>query len=566
MPEFTAEARMVALAGENARRRGDALRLYRPQPWQAEFHRCMAAERIVRGGVRAGKSLCTFAETASFATGLPIFGPDGEQMPMKKTTGLGPKLVWLVGYDQRHIGGTIYRMLFKPGAFSIIRDETTGQWRAYDPDNDFARREERKAAPPLIPTRMIDPKGWAWEFKAERVFSVCRLKDGTEIHAFSSKGEPKQGDPVDWIHIDEDIEYSQHVAEWQSRLADHHGYLLWSAFPHAKNDALVRMSQRAADELKLAKQDIVEFRGTFSGNPYIDGSEKEKQLKRWNEDEARARDQGDFLTDSILVYPSYSAKVHGVGNAGLRPIDEQIRSAGLAAPWHWTHYIWLDPGHSTAAAIVASVPPPELGDHIVVWAEVYLKRASADELARALLSVARGRTFEAFIIDAHAARQTPMGFAGLTIGDNYAAAFQRAGLKSHITGSQFINGTDNIPARVMAVREALAIRYDGTSKLLFVPENLPCTNREFIVYRKQITRQEVTDKPVDANNHAMSAIEYGVSYDPQYVRRETSPMPSRAATVYAEWKRRRDPPDAGQTIYCGPGSISPGNSVEYATI
>src|SRR6187455_363086 len=105
----------------------------------------------------SGKSMSSFAETASAATTQPIIGWDGYPLPQKYPTNR-PLLIWVVGYDERHIGGTIYRMLFKPGAFRIIQDRTTGEWRAWKPWElaDKLREEETRPAPPLIPPRLID--------------------------------------------------------------------------------------------------------------------------------------------------------------------------------------------------------------------------------------------------------------------------------------------------------------------------------------------------------------------------------------------------------------------------
>ena len=110
---------MAQVTAERSRRQREALRLYRPMPKQAVFHGSLASERIVRGGNRSGKSMSAFAETASAATGFPIIGPDGAPLQFKYPT-KRPLLIWVIGYDQRHVGGTIYRMLFTPGALSLI--------------------------------------------------------------------------------------------------------------------------------------------------------------------------------------------------------------------------------------------------------------------------------------------------------------------------------------------------------------------------------------------------------------------------------------------------------------
>ena len=109
------QSQMAQVAAERNRRQREALKLYRPMDKQAAFHDSPASERIVRGGNRSGKSMSAFAETASAATGIPIIGPNGSPLPFKYPT-KRPLLIWVIGYDQRHVGGTIYRMLFRPGA------------------------------------------------------------------------------------------------------------------------------------------------------------------------------------------------------------------------------------------------------------------------------------------------------------------------------------------------------------------------------------------------------------------------------------------------------------------
>jgi hypothetical protein len=56
------------LQAELSLRQMEALRLYRAQPKQDEFHACLASERLIVGGVRSGKSVATAAEIARAAT------------------------------------------------------------------------------------------------------------------------------------------------------------------------------------------------------------------------------------------------------------------------------------------------------------------------------------------------------------------------------------------------------------------------------------------------------------------------------------------------------------------
>jgi hypothetical protein len=557
--------RLMNLAAEQARRESAALRLYRPLSTQLAFHTSMASERIIRGGNRGGKSVAAFVEIASAATGIPIIGPNGQPLPFKYPTNR-PLTIWVIGYGEAHIASPIYRLLFRPGAFKVIRDLQTGRiraWRPWDPA-DKAREAETKPAPPLIPPSFIPDDGWGWVNKAERIFSVCRLKNGTEIYAFTSNADPKQGDAVDLIHIDEDIRFPGHVAEWQARLSDNKGRLTWAAFPHGKNFALVNMSRRAerqrlaVEKGEIKKADVEEFVLRFSDNPYMDEEEKRKRREGWTEDEIRARDFGEFVTDTILVYPTFSAIVHGTPRPVEEeddPLDAVIRKLGGQIPDDWTRYLVLDPGHTIAAVLFAAVPPPKYGEGIVVYDELYLRRHDADGLAAKVHAKVAGKVFEAFIIDYRAGRTTPMG-QGRTVKQEYARAFAAKGVFSARTQNTFVDGSDNVDAGINLVRSALGIQGNGRPKLRFVMPNLPNLRDEMVKYTKQIVGVDVKESPVDRDNHLLDCLRYLVSYNPPYVRPNLmNATPSAAYQQFQEWIKRRDA-NRDDSIYMGPGAAA----------
>lgn len=499
--------RIVDLSSERARRSSEALRLYRPLPGQDLFHRSTASERIVRGGNRSGKSTCAFVEVARAAMQADPHG----KYPTKR-----PLLIYEIGYDLDHIGRVIFRMLFKPGAFQIIRDQATGRWRAFDPSDpaDLARIEEAKESPALIPSRMVDWKNCAWENKRERQFSVIKLHNGTEIRAFSSKAEPAQGDPVDLIHIDEDIFDERWVTEMQARLSDRAGRMIWSAFPHSKNDALQEMSERASEQAHLDKPDVQEVVLTFSGNPYIRPDEKRKRIAAWTPEERRARDLGEFNTDSVLMYPAFNVQVHGVPRDLARDgLDEFLDRTPI--PREWTHYATIDPGHSVCAVLLAAIPPPAWGDIVVCYDELYLRQCDASRLAREMQSKSIGVPWEAFVIDDHGSRVTQAG-SGETIRYQYSKEFKRLNIASRLTKHGFIPGSDDVLGRCSAVRNWMATREDGTTKLRVVHHKLPNFLSEIRRYKKQIRHDEAQEKPVAKHNHLMNCLEYLAAYNPQY--------------------------------------------------
>jgi hypothetical protein len=184
---------------------------------QEEFHRCMVSERLLIGGNRSGKSAASFIEDARAATGQDPYGK------YPKENG---NLV-IIGRNWPHIGLVVVPMLFRAGAFKIIRDLETGQWRAFRPGIDDPAKA--KPAPPLIPPRLI--KDMSWVLKNAGYLNKLELTNGWTIWCFSSEGEPPQGYQADLIWIDEDVTNEAFVGESQARLADRKGRFVWSAMP-----------------------------------------------------------------------------------------------------------------------------------------------------------------------------------------------------------------------------------------------------------------------------------------------------------------------------------------------
>src|SRR3972149_3198603 len=91
-----------------------ALNIYRPNPEQMRGHTSEATEILMRGGKRSGKTTWAAAHVASFCTGMPIRGPDGKALKThwQKHSPDNPATVWIIGWDESHIGQAIYRMLF----------------------------------------------------------------------------------------------------------------------------------------------------------------------------------------------------------------------------------------------------------------------------------------------------------------------------------------------------------------------------------------------------------------------------------------------------------------------
>jgi hypothetical protein len=546
-----------------AERKREALRLYEPQSAQEAFHASLASERILRGGNRSGKSMGAFAETARAATG---------QDPHHKYPTHRPLLIWLILFNEAYIGRTAHRMLFRPGAFRIIFDHETHQWRAFRPwlKEDQERIKEARPAPPLIPPRFVGPKGFAWRRSKELVFASVELRlgpdhpmNGTRIYAFSSDAKPPMSDPVDLIHIDEDIQGGDwYLSELEARLSDTKGRLIWSVFPHSKNRALARLSSNAREQASSAKPDVAEFRLTFSGNPHIDQDEKRKRLAVWGDEERKARDLGEFLFDAVLCYPEFSPATHGVpkeaGDAAFGKLDQAIldaRKLGKVVPADWTKFMILDPGHTVTAGLFLAVPPPAIGDFVVAYDEIYLRRTNAAEFAAEMEKRMAGQWFRAFLIDDHQGRKTES--SGRTVKQQYSDELRSRRIVSEVTGSSFLAGSDDIPGRMTAVHSLLAIRQDGSTKFRYISGRLPNMEREFALYQKRIMKDQARDEPIRADNDLMNDLEYAAHYIGLRYYVPVRPERDISAVVkkFREWrdmdsKKRRA---VGGSVFLGPG-------------
>ena len=498
----------------------------------------MASETLVIGGNRSGKSLCTFVEDAWAATGThPVEGKYPKE---------GGTLV-IIGANWKHIGLVVVPYLFKAGAFKIIKDKTTGQWRAFDPVLDASREKEAKPAPPLIPPRMV--KSFSWLLKSAGYLNSAELVNGWTIHCFSSEGDPPQGFKANRVHIDEDLQNEQWVPEMQARLADVKGLFSWSAMPHSKNEALIGLNERAERAEETGSTDIKRFVLRFLDNLHIDGDEKRKMLERWaaiGEDVLRQRSEGEFTTDSILVYPNFNMSLHGYCRTTLE--YGQV-------PESWCRYAVVDPGHAVTAVLFAAVPPDE--SIILLYDELYIRNCNAVIFGQEMQKKAAGINFYAFLIDAHGARLTDIG-SGKSPQDQYTEQLAALNVRSQATGSSFIPGSDDIQAGLHAVRTMLHIRPDGTTKLRFLRNAVPNMEREMKRYKKKCATVAgttvVTDEPNKRGEfHLVDCLRYLCAYNPRY----HAPVKQVTEEWWVKWKKDREKAkNQAGVVYLAPGSYT----------
>jgi len=481
-------------------RKLEALRLYEPMPLQQEFHQSMVSERIVLGGNRGGKTLSVSVECARAATGQDPFGK------YPKENG---NLV-IIGRNWPHIGMVIYKSLFRPGAFKIIRDKETNQWRSFRPGVDEVK--DSKPAPPLIPPRLV--KEFSWVLKNAHYLQRAELTNGWTIYCFSSEGEPPQGFQADIVWIDEDVSNEAWIGEMQARLADRKGRFIWSAMPHSKNDALLGLCERAEREVEQNNPNpiIQKFTLRFLDNAHIDDEEKRKNIERWGsigQEELRMRAEGEFTTESTLMYPTFNRAVH------ILPREEL--PAGVVPP-DWTRYVSIDPGHAVMATLFAAVPPDE--KFLLIYDELYIRNCNALIWGEQFAEKAMHQHFYAAIMDMHGGLLRDLG-SGRLPHELYTEQLRNRKIRFQVGGHGFIPGSDDIPARTSLVRQLLHIRGDGTTRLKILEGSCPNLIREMKRYRKKTTTVNgqvfVTDQPQTRGDvHAVQTLEYLCAYEPKY--------------------------------------------------
>ena len=509
------KAQLRQLHIEKAKRKAEALRLYEPLPFQDQFHSCQAKEALIQAGNQVGKSLCAFVEDARAATGQDPY----EKYP--KENGI----MVCLGMDEGHIGRTIHKYLFRKGAFKVIKDDVTNEWRAWKPwiESDWARKKDAKPSPPLIPERFIEQ--FAWKKRAQHVFEICELHNGWTIYAMGSKGDPSQGFQADLVHIDEDLERSEWYDEMIARLSMRDGKLRWSALPHSKNDALVNLCERAEDEEGVENASTKVFRATIFDNPFMPEQVKQENIKRWKakgEDEFRKRALGELVTDSVLMYPNFSKDVHNAikFEEPRNKVQEYLANNDGKPGEKWCKYMVVDPGHSVCAVTFYAVPPASFGDHVVCFDELYIQHCTAAKFGVMVAQKLQqhGGSYEAFIIDAHGGRIREIG-SGVLPRIQYSKALEENKVFSTATGSNFLSGSDDVPGREMKLRSWINIQHNGFPKLMVVTARCPNLCREFNRFKKKTINGFVTDEGNRRGNcHAIETLEYAAAHGLKYVK------------------------------------------------
>lgn len=473
-------------------------------------------------------SLVGFVEDARAVT---------NQDPYKKYPKEG--VLVCLGYGEKHIGRVIHRYLFRPGAFRIIRDRETQEWRTYRPwpreqtvngkEGDEDRKDDAKPAPPLIPKRFIEK--FSWDKRSEYIFSYVKLTTGWEIIAANTAGEASQaqGFQADLVHIDEDTASPGWYQEMVGRLSIREGLLRWTALPHAQNDELMSMLLRAEEQYGMDNPTTTLITATMFDNIYYPQKSREENIRIWKsegDDVYRKRALGEIVVDSIRMYPTFSKDLHDAikTEEPRTKVQQVLTERNGVPPNEWTRYMVIDPGHTVCAVLFFAVPPPDFGDHCICYRELYLRQCDAAMFGTMIEQVMAEEyvLFQSFIIDAHGGRLGEIA-SGITPRKRYSDELKKRNIQSVDTKYEFRDGSDDLAGRETCVRDWLHIRRDGTTKLMIVVSRCPNLVREMNGFMKLTTRIGGRDVPTDkgnrrSNTHAVECLEYMAAHGALYVR------------------------------------------------
>ncbi len=494
--------RVVALARKLAALRAEGLALYQPLPAAEAFHASLKKFRTVTGSNRAGKTCCAAAESCRIWTGSDPY----DKAPKRDGAS------WAIGLDGDHLA-LMWSICSKPGAFKVIRDEETRLWRAVRPDPndptrldayDEAYREKWKDAPPLLPPRIIKGNP-AWEDKAKGIPRKVTLLNGWEILWRSSKGDSPQGDHLNWVWIDEQIENEDFYDEGKrglvglSEQAKHMPRFVWSATPQTFNTQLLDLKERA----DAGAKDVDSFQLLIAANPYIPKEEKESFYNGLDEEERDVRWHGIPAIIRQRVYQHYDPQ----GVHGFDPFPMDLS--------RYCRYVALDPGRQHCGTVFVAIDPEE--KHRWLFHGFDLRNADAQAWAGEVARHEHGMKFEAFVIDQQMGKQTRPGLGSANTAQQYFEALLNAGITPRTMGplNGFFPGTNDVSAREESLIRWLTIRGTGPwAGLPLLQVQRGCCPQLDKQFRNARYRNGKRDKTVTQD--ILESLEYISAFDPRY--------------------------------------------------
>lgn len=391
---------------------------YVPSPTQEEMHRSCISNRLVTGGMRAGKSLSCLAELIWLALGIHPYKQNWD----------GPLSILIICLTRQQASQVAQRKLMEvseiPGKFHDS---------------------------PLLPPNEIAEDSPASVKVGFPVFYQIRLKNGTVIE-FAWSDDPKswkkaQGQQRDIIYLDEAVCTKQFLHQLRARLRDSRsaalrgerpewfGSLLWGATGTGVDEAFESFREACMDG-KHADHVMYTLRPGETGT--IDQRVLELDRATMSEAEAQVFIDGTATAAGLsLVYgKQWSDARH------MLPTDYVPQPADN---------LWLgfDPGieHPAALAIMALTPGQPYQKKIVkAWSET---NATLDVLIELLDRFLCGRRLAGVVYDTQAKNRS---LHALSLIDAFMAEVGKRGMTPH---AGFYRAHKNHWQGIMSVRTHL---------------------------------------------------------------------------------------------------------------
>ena len=505
-----------------ATRRTEGVRLFQPFPKAVPFLESTAKWRLVVGSNQSSKTthavydFCRWATSPAAANCRAI----------------------IVALDWGDIADPLYRKMFEPGAFPVIRDLETGFTRAVridpadptrvDPE-DEARRDEWRDSDPLIPERMVAGINW-YKPTAKQPYRV-QLTNGLVIAFRSSKGRPKRGSVYDRALFDEQLENPEWFYETSRGLMARRGRAVWSATPQDCSPCLQELhsfAERGADWVQ-------EFSLFLADNPFLSDVEKRIFEESLPDDQRDTRILGKYPISTRKVY---QRNFHPEGIHGCEPFD--IDPAAFA------RFAFADPGSTHFGTVLAAVDPDE--QYVYIYDSFDIRDGTGTQWARAMKEREKGYRFEAMVIDTKAGQQRPMAME-VTVASNLWDKLLAAGVQprstDHVRGlGGFFAGNANVAARERCLLDWMRVRdvgpFVGTPRLQMVRGANPMLERQvirayYVAADKRATKGLTED--------LLDCLEYGAAFNPYYRTPEAvgpGENPVLDNRLAESWKRKRE--------------------------
>jgi hypothetical protein len=501
----------------------ESIRLAVPLRHLESFFASRQQVRILSGSNQSAKTYHAVLEAARAVLGRDPYG----KYPKENGRAI------LVGYDNDHLNDPLYKKLFEPGEFYLVRDEETKKWRSVRPDPndpqmidpyDLSVREKWKEAPPLIPPRMVVEHKWE---VSNRIPRSTTLTNGWQILWRSSNSRPPRGRQIHFALLDEDLRNTNGwVNEMIPRLVKHGGRMVWAATAQEGGpelDDLIRKAETGSEHIGF-------WRLLITDNPFI--SDEQREFFRsalTTEEDLAVRYYGETAFSQKRVYRDYDPNgIHGCEPFSI-PTDK------------WARYVILDPGRKHCGTIFLAVDPEER--HAWVYEALDLRNSDAIRWAHEVAVREHGMKFEAFIIDQQMGKETHVGREYLkNVARQYWNALVEAGVTPRRLGGEpalggFFPGSNNIEAREEALIGWMSPRptsspFAGTPKLQVMRGMSPELDRQI-----RIAQTDEHGKRVQSiKQDILVCLEYASAFEPGYHEPEPSRVPEVSLPI-TPWDR-----------------------------